>query len=96
MTRSLCFGMLRTREDKLIIKGDEFSFFTNISRAVANDRCTEVAIKVATIILGCIFSMLFRDFRARGPISILTPPIVALTEFFHADAVASAYPLPES
>ena len=53
-------------------------------------------LKVANIILGCIFSMLFSDFRARGPISIPTPPIVALTEFFHADAVASVHPLPIS
>ena len=52
-------------------------------------------LKVATIILGCIFSMLFSDFRARGPIRIPAPPIVALTEFFHADAVASVRPLPE-
>ena len=53
-------------------------------------------LKVATIILGCIFSMLFSDFRARGPISIPIPPIVVLTEFFHADAVASIHPMPES
>ena len=26
--------------------------------------------------------MLFRDFRGRGPVSIPTPPMVALTEFF--------------
>ena len=39
-------------------------------------------LKVATIILGCIFSILFSDFRACGPISIPTPPIVALTELF--------------
>ena len=51
-------------------------------------------LKVATIILGCIFSMLFSDFRAHGPISIPTPSIVALTEFFHADAVARVHPLP--
>ena len=48
-------------------------------------------LKVATIILGCIFSMLFSDLRARGPISIPTPPIVELTEFFHADAVANVH-----
>ena len=40
--------------------------------------------------------MLFSDFRTRGPISIPTPLIVALTEFFHADAVASVHPLPVS
>ena len=40
------------------------------------------AIKVPTIILDCIFSMLFSEYRACGPISIPTPPIVALKEFF--------------
>ena len=53
-------------------------------------------LRVATIILGCIFLMLYSYFRAHGPISIPTPPIVALTEFFHADAVVSVHPLPES
>ena len=37
--------------------------------------------------------MLFSDFRARGPISILTPPIVVLTEFFFADTETNVYPL---
>ena len=50
-------------------------------------------LNLATIILGCIFSMLFIDFKARGPISITTPPIVALTEFFHADAETNLHPL---
>ena len=53
-------------------------------------------LKVATIILVYIFSILFSDFRACGPISIPTPPIVALTEFFHTDAVARIHPWPES
>ena len=53
-------------------------------------------LKVATITLGCIFSMIFSDFRARDHISIPTPPIVALAEFFHTDAVASVHPLPVS
>ena len=51
-------------------------------------------LKVALIILGCIFSVPFSVFRACGPISMPTPPIVALTEIFHADAVASIHPLP--
>ena len=51
-------------------------------------------LKVATIILSCIFSMLLSDFRAYDPISIPTPPIMTLTEFFHADAVANIHPLP--
>ena len=53
-------------------------------------------LKVASIIFGCIFSILFSDFRARGPISILTPPIVALTEFFNVDVETNAHPLPVS
>ena len=40
--------------------------------------------------------MLFSDFKALGPISMPTPPTEALTEFFHADGVASVYPLPVS
>ena len=50
-------------------------------------------LNVATIILGCIFSMLFSDFMACGPISIPITPIVTLTEFFHADAETNVYPL---
>ena len=53
-------------------------------------------LKVATIILGCIFSITFSVFRACGSISIPTTPIVALTEFFHADSVASVHSLPVS
>ena len=33
-------------------------------------------LNVANIIFSCIFSILFRDFRACGPISISTPPVV--------------------
>ena len=45
MTRTLCFGMLRTKEDN-IIEGDEVSFFTNIGSFVAGDDCCAgVAIK---------------------------------------------------
>ena len=53
-------------------------------------------LKVAAIILGCIFSRLFRDFKARGPINIPTPCIVVLKEFFLANAGAGVYPLPVS
>ena len=37
----------------------------------------KLPLNVATIILFCIFSMLFSDFWARCPISIPTPPIAA-------------------
>ena len=53
-------------------------------------------LNVATIILGCIFSMLFCDFRVRDPISIPTPFIAVLTEFSHADAETNVHPLPVS
>ena len=53
-------------------------------------------LKVAAIILGCIFSMLFSVINALGPISQLTPPTAALTEFFNADTVTSDHPLPVS
>ena len=53
-------------------------------------------LNVAVNILGCILSMLLSVFNALGPIRIPTPPTVALTEFFHADAVASVHPLPVS
>ena len=53
-------------------------------------------LNVAVNILGSIRSMLLSDFNALGPIRIPTPPTVALTEFFHADTVASVHPLPVS
>ena len=56
----------------------------------------ELPLNVATIILSCIFSMLFSDFRARGPISIPTLAIAALTEFFHADVGTNVHSLPVS
>ena len=40
--------------------------------------------------------MLLSVFNALGPISIPTPPTLALTEFFHADTVPSVHPLPVS
>ena len=53
-------------------------------------------LNVAAIILGCIFSTLLSVFSALGTISNPTPPTAALTEFFHADTVASDQPLPVS
>ena len=53
-------------------------------------------LNVAAIILGCILSILLSAFNALGPISIPTPPTVALTEFFLADTVASVHRLPVS
>ena len=53
-------------------------------------------LNVAAIILGCFFSTLLSVFNALGPISNPTPPTAALTEFFHADTVASDQPLPVS
>ena len=52
-------------------------------------------LKVATIILGCILSMLLSDFNTLSPISMPTPTM-ALTELSYADTVASVHPLPVS
>ena len=56
----------------------------------------ELPLKLVTIILGCILTMLLNDFNALGPISMPSPPTVALIEFFYADIVASIHPLPVS
>ena len=53
-------------------------------------------LNVAANILGCVLSMLLIVFNALGPTSIPSPPTLALTEFFHADAAASVHPLPVS
>ena len=37
--------------------------------------------------------MLFNDFKLRSPVSISTPPIVALTQFFLADAETNLHSL---
>ena len=49
---------------------------------------------MAHLILRWGFSMVFCDFMARELTSIPTAPMVALTEFFQADAEANVHPLP--
>ena len=49
-------------------------------------------LKVAAIILGCIFSTLFSVFNALGPISNPTPPTAALTEFELTKKRSRRYP----
>ena len=44
-------------------------------------------------ILGCIFSMLFSNFRVRGRRTLPIPPMMALTEFFHVDTETNVCPL---
>ena len=53
-------------------------------------------LKVTTIIFGCIFSILFYDFRVRGSRSFPTPSMMALIEIFHKDAEINVHPLPVS
>ena len=94
MTRTLCFGMIWTREDNSSQKAmSSVSSLTLVGLLQEMIVTLGLQLKVATIIPGFIFSMLFCDFRACGPISIPTPPIAALTEFFHTDTVASVHPL---
>ena len=41
-------------ENVVFVEGDELRFFTNIGMAAAGDYCCSgIAIKIATIILGC-------------------------------------------
>ena len=47
-------------------------------------------LKVATIILGCILSMLLSDFKTFGPISIPTPPTVASNSYTQAGCKRSS------
>ena len=55
----------------------------------------ELPLNVATTTLGCIFSMLLSDFRARGPGSIPISPVTALIEFFfRADTETKVHSLP--
>ena len=94
MTRTLCFGMLRTREDNSLQKAvGSISSLTLIGLLQELIVALGLPLNLATIILGSIFSMRFSDFKARGPISILTPPIAALIEFFYVDAVTNFHPL---
>ena len=95
MKRMMYFEMLRTREDS-----SSWKVMRSVSSLALVGLKQEMLValglplKVATVILGCVFSMLFSDFRTHGPISVPTPTTVALTKLFHADAVASVYPLP--
>ena len=94
---NVVFRDTTSKRGLLIIKGDEFIFFTDIGRAVAGDDCCAgVAIKSSYHHPRLYFLYAIMWFRARGSINIPTPPIVELTDFFHADAAASVNPLPES
>ena len=94
ITRTLCFGILRTRE-----YSPSWKAMSSVSSLTLVGLLQEVivtlglSLKVATVILGCILSMLLSDFKALGPISIPTSPTMALTEFFHAYTVTSVHPL---
>ena len=53
-------------------------------------------LNVATIILGCIFSMLLKDFRACGSRRIPITLRMALTVFLHANVEINVHPSPVS
>ena len=53
-------------------------------------------LNVADFILGWVLSILFSDFKAQGLRSIQTSLMVALTEFFYANAKTNAHPLQAS
>ena len=60
------------------------------------DCCARVAIKSSYHHPRLYFLNAIWWFSARSPISVPKLPIMALTEFFHADAMASIHPLPIS
>ena len=88
--------MLRTREDRSLKKA-----MRSVSSKILVEQqemivALRLPLNVVIIILGCIFSMLFCDFRACGPIIMYTPPMEALIEFIHVDAETNVYLLPVS
>ena len=87
LTRTLCFRMLRIKEDSSSEKA--MSSVSSLT-LVGLYQGMIVALRLQLKYLGCIFPMLFGDFRVCGPISIPTRPIEALTEFFHANAVLAS------
>ena len=50
----------------LFIEGDDFCFISDTGSTGAGDCCGVWQLKESHIILSCIFSMLFSDFRAHG------------------------------
>ena len=96
MTRMLCFGMLRTREDSSLKKAMRSVSSLTLLGLLQMIVVLGLPLNVPTIILGCIISMLFSDFRAHGPLSLLAPSFAALTEFFDVDAETTVHPLPVS
>ena len=82
------------QEKIAIVEGGDVCFITGTSgRQLLCKGCLNVA---HIILLGWILCMLSSDFKAQGVRSILTPPMTALTEFFHANAETNAPPLPVS
>ena len=73
---------------------DESNFFINIGRAVAGDYSSSEVSTKSNYHLVSILYLLWSDFKAVNPISIPTPPNVALKDLCPADTVASVHPLP--
>ena len=65
MTRTLCFGMPCTREDSSLYSVSSVTLVWLYQEIIV---ALVLPFKVAAIILGCILSMLFSDFRPLGPI----------------------------
>ena len=73
---------------------DESNFIINIGRAVAGDYSSSEVSTKSNYHLASILYLLWSDFKAVNPISIPTPPNVALKDLCPADTVASVHPLP--
>ena len=84
--RTLCFGVQRIRDNSsLYMVLRSVSLLTMIGLSQEMIVVLGLPLNGETDILGCIFSKLLSDVRGSGAISIPTPSIEMLTEFFHAD-----------
>ena len=86
MIRTLCLGMHQNTEDSsLEMMTMSISSLPLVVLLQETIVVLWLPLNDAHVILGCIFSMLFSDFKARILRSIPTPPMTALKEIFHAD-----------
>ena len=90
----LVFRDATNKWGQLVVDGDEVRFYTNIGRAVTgDDGCAAVAIKRGYHHPRLYFLDTAKWFLGPWTDKRSTPPIAALTEFFHADAETNVDPL---
>ena len=97
MMRILSQGTLRTKENSSLKNvSRSFSLLALIRLSREMIIVLGLPLNLATIILGCIFSILLSDFRAKGLRNIPISSTAALTHFLHANAEINVHLLPGS